>query len=312
MVAADTRRPAAVEQLKVLAQQINIPVYAGEASQSPVTVCKSSIIKAKEVSADVILLDTQGRLHIDDALMQELTDIKANLKPHEIILVVDAMTGQDAVRVADEFNQRLDLTGLILTKIDGDARGGAALSIRHVTGIPVKYVGTGEKTINLEVFYPDRMASRIMGMGDVMSLIEKAQQTYDEQQASQLQKKLKKNDIDLEDFLQQLKQVQKMGPISQLVQMIPGMNKLPENALNSTAEGQLKKVEAIILSMTPAERKNPDIIGGSRRKRIARGSGTSTRDVNQVLNQFTQVKKFTRMAAQGKLPKNIMNTFKLD
>lgn len=312
MVAADTRRPAAVNQLKVLGQQIGIPVYAGEGDESPIIVCRSAAKKAGDISADVILLDTQGRLHIDDALMQELVDIKQNIKPHEIMLVVDAMTGQDAVRVAEEFNQRLNVTGLILTKIDGDARGGAALSIRYVTGIPIKYVGTGEKTSNLEVFYPERMASRIMGMGDVLSLIEKAQQSYDEQQSLKLQKKLKKSDLDLEDFLQQLKQIQKMGPISQLVQMLPGMNKLPENAISATGEDQLKKVEAIILSMTPRERRNPDIIDGSRRKRIAFGSGTSTKDVNQVLNQFTQVKKITRMAAQGKLPKNIMSSFKLD
>ncbi len=310
MVAADTRRPAAMDQLRTLGQQNNIPVYSEEGSNSPLAVCNNALRKSRELATDVVLLDTQGRLHIDDLLMQELGDIKQNVNPHEILLVVDSMTGQDAVRIAEEFNARLNVTGLILTKIDGDARGGAALSIRYVTGIPIKYLGTGEKAVNLEIFYPDRMASRIMGMGDVMTLIEKAQQSYDQQQAAKLGRELHKNDLNLEDFLEQLKQIQKMGPISQLLQMIPGFNRMPESVLNGEGENQLKQIEAIILSMTPQERRNPKIIDGSRKKRIAMGSGTSTKDVNQLLNQFVQVKKITKMAAQGKLPKNIMPGFK--
>jgi signal recognition particle subunit SRP54 len=310
MVAADTRRPAALDQLRALGQQNNIPVYAEEGNSLPLAVCNNALRKSAELPADVVLLDTQGRLHMDDLLMQELVDIKQNVKPHEILLIVDSMTGQDAVRIAEEFNNRLNITGLILTKIDGDARGGAALSIRYVTGIPIKYLGTGEKAINLEIFYPDRMASRIMGMGDVITLIEKTQQSYDQQQAAKLERKLHKNDLNLEDFLEQLKKIQKMGPISQLLQMIPGFNRMPESVLNGDGENQLKQIEAIILSMTPQERRNPNIIDGSRKKRVAVGSGTSTKDVNQLLNQFAQVKKFTKMASQGTLPKNIMSSFK--
>src|SRR4030042_2001846 len=273
MGAADTRRPAAIDQLRTLGQQNNIPVYSEEGSNSPLAVYNNALRKSRELATDVVLLDTQGRLHIDDLLMQELGDIKQNVNPHEILLVVDSMTGQDAIRIAEEFNARLNVTGLILTKIDGDARGGAALSIRYVTGIPIKYLGTGEKAVNLEIFYPDRMASRIMGMGDVITLIEKAQQSYDQQQAAKLGRKLHKNDLTLEDFLEQLKQIQKMGPISQLLQMIPGFNRMPEGVLNGEGENQLKQIEEIILSMTPQERRNPKIIDGSRKKRIAMGGG---------------------------------------
>jgi signal recognition particle subunit SRP54 len=307
LVAADTRRPAAIDQLSVLGKQSDLPVYTEYGIDSPLTICRNAVKRAQELSATAVILDTQGRLHIDEALMKELKDIKASFQPSEILLVVDAMIGQDAVNVAAEFHANLGLTGLILTKMDGDARGGAALSIKHITGIPIKFVGTGEKSNALESFYPDRMASRILGMGDILTLIEKTEQTYSEQQVKKLQQKIKKNELDLDDFLSQLKQLRKMGPLSQVMEMIPGFSKLPANAFDGSEEGQIKKIESIILSMTPLERQNPDIINGSRRKRIARGSGTEVKDVNRLLNQFTQMKKLTKIAAQGKLPKDFLS-----
>jgi signal recognition particle subunit SRP54 len=307
LVAADTRRPAAIDQLSVLGKQTDLPVYTEYGVDSPVKICRNAMRKASELSATTVILDTQGRLHVDEALMKELKDIKTNIQPSEILLVVDAMIGQDAVNVAGQFHSSIGLTGLILTKMDGDARGGAALSIKYITGIPIKFIGTGEKSTALEVFYPDRMASRILGMGDMLSLIEKTEQNFSEQQAKKLQQKIKKNELDLDDFLSQLKQLKNMGPLSQVMQMVPGMSKLPANTFDGSEEGYMKRIEAIILSMTPLERQNPEILNGSRRKRIARGSGTEVKDVNRLLNQFSQLKKFTKMASNGKVPKNFMS-----
>jgi signal recognition particle subunit SRP54 len=310
LVAADTRRPAAIDQLSVLGKQTDLPVYTEYGVDSPVKICRNAMRKASELSATTVILDTQGRLHVDEALMKELKDIKTNIQPSEILLVVDAMIGQDAVNVAGQFHSSIGLTGLILTKMDGDARGGAALSIKYITGIPIKFIGTGEKSTALEVFYPDRMASRILGMGDMLSLIEKTEQNFTEQQAKKLQQKIKKNELDLDDFLSQLKQLKNMGPLSQVMQMVPGMSKLPANTFDGSEEGYMKRIEAIILSMTPLERQNPEILNGSRRKRIARGSGTEVKDVNRLLNQFSQLKKFTKMASNGKVPKNFMSMMK--
>jgi signal recognition particle subunit SRP54 len=310
LVAADTRRPAAIDQLSVLGKQTDLPVYTEYGVDSPVKICRNAMRKASELSATTVILDTQGRLHVDEALMKELKDIKTNIQPSEILLVVDAMIGQDAVNVAGQFHSSIGLTGLILTKMDGDARGGAALSIKYITGIPIKFIGTGEKSTALEVFYPDRMASRILGMGDMLSLIEKTEHNFSEQQAKKLQQKIKKNELDLDDFLSQLKQLKNMGPLSQVMQMVPGMSKLPANTFDGSEEGYMKRIEAIILSMTPLERQNPEILNGSRRKRIARGSGTEVKDVNRLLNQFSQLKKFTKMASNGKVPKNFMSMMK--
>jgi signal recognition particle subunit SRP54 len=265
--------------------------------------------EAKRIAATHVIIDTAGRLHIDEELMAELEQIKRAVKPDEVLLVVDAMTGQDAVRVAEEFHAKVNLTGLIMTKMDGDARGGAALSIRWVSGVPIKFIGVGEKVDALEPFYPDRLASRILGMGDVLTFIEKAEKSLDEKKALELQKKIQKSGFNLEDFLDQLKTIRKMGPIAQIVEMLPGMSRLANKLPSGDQEAQLKKVESIVLSMTPEERRNPTIIGGSRRKRIARGSGTATHDVNQLLNQFAQMQKLMKMGASGKLPKNMMGMF---
>jgi signal recognition particle subunit SRP54 len=309
LVAADVRRPAAIQQLVTLGQQLDIPVYT-EAGAQPPSICAASIKRARELACGVVILDTAGRLHIDEEMMSEVAEIRRRVSPQEVLLVADAMTGQDAVRAAEEFNQRVGLTGLILTKLDGDARGGAALSIRSVTGVPIKYTGVGEKLDALEPFYPDRLASRILGMGDVLTLIEKAQENIDRKQAEAMEKKIRSGSFDLESFLQQLQQVKKMGSLSQLLDMMPGMgglkSKLPAEALD---DRQLKRVEAIISSMTPLERRNPDIIDGSRRRRIARGSGTTPQDVNQVLNQFRQAQKMMKMMSGKKGPRNLMGMF---
>jgi len=307
LVAADTRRPAAIEQLHVLGKQLDIPVYSEDAKQDPVSICRNSIKKAEDLAATWVLIDTQGRLHIDETLMKELVDIKQTVKPVEILLVADAMTGQDAVNIADEFNKNLGLTGLILTKMDGDARGGAALSIKFVTGVPIKFIGVGEKNNALEVFYPDRLASRILGMGDVLTLIEKAEVAFDKQKMQQLESKLRKSEFDLDDLLEQMRQIKKMGSFTQLVEMIPGFSKLSKGISDKESLDKTKKLEAIILSMTPEERRNPDIINGSRKRRISRGSGTVPSDVNQLLNQFYNIQKMTKMIAKGKLPKNMSN-----
>jgi signal recognition particle subunit SRP54 len=310
LVAADNRRPAAIEQLVILGKQLDIPVYS-EASDTPSRdICAHALARAKALAATWVIVDTAGRLHIDEAMMAELTQVKRELEPDETLLVVDAMTGQDAVRMAEEFHSRVNLTGLILTKMDGDARGGAALSIRWVSGVPIKFIGIGEKTDAFEPFHPDRLASRILGMGDVLTFIEKAETTFDEQQAKELQKKVQTASFDLSDFLSQLRAVKKMGPVAQLVEMLPGVSQLARRLPEGTEEKHLEKVEAIILSMTPEERRNPGIIGGSRRRRIARGSGTTAQDVNQLLSQFHQMQKLMKIGVKGKLPRNLMGMFR--
>ena len=299
LVAADVRRPAAVQQLITLGKQLDLPVYS-EPSGDPPGICARAVQRARETANNVVILDTAGRLHIDQQMMDEVVQIRQRTSPVEALLVADAMTGQDAVRVAGEFHAQVPLTGLILTKMDGDARGGAALSIRSVTGVPIKFMGTGEKLDALEPFYPDRLASRILGMGDVLSLIERAQENVDKQQAAVLEKKLRTATFDLEDFLGQLQQLKKMGPLSQLMEMIPGFNQLARKLpAQEIGDHQLKRIEAIIRSMTPGERHDPRLIDGSRRRRIARGSGSSTQEVNQLLNQFRDMQKMMKNLPWG-------------
>ena len=304
LVAADLRRPAAVEQLVTLGKGLEIPVY--RADTKPVSVCAQALKRAKELAATWVIADTGGRLHIDGAMMKEVAEIKRELKPDEVLLVVDAMTGQDAVRAAEEFHAKLGLTGLILTKMDGDARGGAALSIKAVTGVAVKFIGTGEKLDALETFHPDRLASRILGMGDMLTLVERAEKTFDEERARKLEKKVRHATLDLEDFLGQLREMQKMGSLSQLVEMIPGLSSVARRAPDAVDEGRLKVIEAVILSMTPQERRNPEIIDGSRRRRIARGSGTTPHEINQLLNQFRQTQKLMKQMARGGSLKSLL------
>jgi signal recognition particle subunit SRP54 len=306
LVAADTRRPAAIDQLIVLGKQLDIPVYSEGFTAKPQAICRGALKQARELAVSWVIIDTQGRLHIDEDLMKELVELKGIADPSETLLVADAMTGQDAVKVAEEFNGKVGITGLILTKMDGDARGGCALSIRSVTGVPIKFMGVGEKTTALELFYPDRLASRILGMGDILTLIEKTEKAFDEQQVKRFERKIRASEFTLDDFLEQLNQLKKMGPLNQLLEMIPGFTKLPANLTDNAGEKQMKKTEAIILSMTPEERSNPSIINGSRRKRIAMGSGTMPSDVNQLLNQFIQIQKLTKSMAKGKMP-NMMN-----
>ena len=283
LAACDVYRPAAIKQLQVVGGKVNVPVFE-EGQINPVKIAKDALDEAKRQGTDVLIIDTAGRLHIDEQLMEELQKIKAEVTPDEILLVVDSMTGQDAVNVAETFNQKLDITGVIITKLDGDTRGGAALSIKAVTGKPIKFVGSGEKMEDIEPFYPDRMASRILGMGDVLTLIEKAQEAFSEEEALKLQKKMKTNSFTLQDYLNQLESVKKMGGIGKLMSMVPGLGgKVNEDDID---ESKIIKTKAIILSMTPEERNNPDIIKASRRKRIAAGSGTSIQDVNQLLKQF--------------------------
>ena len=292
LVAADIYRPAAVQQLVALGKQLSIPVYEEGTSANPRDIAKNGLQRAKTQGDTVVICDTAGRLHIDDDMMTEISDIKAQLAPHEVLMVVDSMTGQDAVRAAGDFHQRVGLTGLILSKLDGDARGGAALSARAVTGVPIKFIGTGEKPDALEPFYPDRVASRILGMGDVLTLIEKAQTVVQTEQSAVWEKKLRTASFTLEDFMEQIQQVKQMGPLSQLMEMIPGINKVAKNMPKGAIDdNQFKHVEAIINSMTPRERRYPDTIDGSRRRRIAKGSGTTPADVNQLLNQFRQMQK---------------------
>ena len=291
LVPADIYRPAAVDQLRKLGSQIAIPTFETDQKLKPEEICQEALSKAGAAGADVLVMDTAGRLHIDDELMAELVRIKDRVHPTEILLVADAMTGQDAVNVAKIFNDLLDITGVILTKMEGDARGGAALSLKSVTNKPIKFIGVGEKLDALEPFYPDRMASRIMGMGDVMSLIERAQAEYDEKEALKLSKKLKKREFDLEDFQSQLKQMKKMGSLEQILSMLPGLGQLKQLKNLKPDEKEVIRVEAIINSMTWEERRNYKIINGSRRKRIASGSGTSVQDVNRLLKSFAQTKK---------------------
>ncbi len=292
LVACDVYRPAAIKQLQVVGGSYNIPVFAMGDKVKPLDIAKASIIHAKENSNDVVIIDTAGRLHIDQELMGELKEIRAELKPQEILLVVDAMTGQDAVNVAETFNTELGIDGIIMTKLDGDTRGGAALSVRQVTGKPIKYVGMGEKMEDLEAFHPDRMASRILGMGDVLSLIEKAQESIDEEQARELEKKMRNNEFTFDDFLSQLQQVKKMGPLKNLLGMIPGMGNAMQDV--EVDEKDLLHVEAIISSMTARERQNSSIINGSRKKRIAQGSGRTIQEVNRLIKQFEEMKKMMK------------------
>lgn len=296
IAACDVYRPAAIKQLQVVGGKVNVPVFE-EGQINPVKIAKDALDEAKRQGADVLIIDTAGRLHIDEQLMEELQKIKAEVKPDEILLVVDSMTGQDAVNVAETFNQKLDITGVIITKLDGDTRGGAALSIKAVTGKPIKFVGSGEKMEDIEPFYPDRMASRILGMGDVLTLIEKAQEAFSEEEALKLQKKMKTNSFTLQDYLNQLESVKKMGGIGKLMSMVPGLGgKVNEDDID---ESKIIKTKAIILSMTPEERNNPDIIKASRRKRIAAGSGTSIQDVNQLLKQFDMSKEMMRRVSKN-------------
>jgi signal recognition particle subunit SRP54 len=306
LVAADTRRPAAIQQLITLGKQLDIPVYSEDPSVLVKDICAHAVALAKQTAVNWVILDTAGRLHIDDELMGELSQIRQETNPTEILLVVDSMTGQDAVRVAEDFNARVTLTGLILTKLDGDARGGAALSIRWVAHVPIKYMGVGEKLDQLEPFYPDRLASRILGMGDMLTFIEKAEQAFDQKKSDELKKKMEKATYDLEDFLGNLKEVKKMGSLAQLTSMVPGLSKMASKINEDDQEKQLKKVEAIVLSMTAEERHNPQMIDGSRRRRIAKGSGTQVNDINQLLNQFQQMQKLMKMSMKGKLNPNML------
>ncbi len=298
LVAADVRRPAAVKQLQVVGETVGVPVFA-EHGADAVKVCVDAVAAARQGGRDIAIFDTAGRLHIDEDLMRELVEIRERVKPQEVLLVADAMTGQDAVNVAQEFLRHLDYDGIVLTKLDGDARGGAALSMRAVTGKPIKFVGVGEKFDALEKFHPDRMASRILGMGDVVTLVEKAQQAVDEEKARKLEKRLRRSEFTLEDFLEQLQQVKKMGPLEEILGMIPGMNARKMRGVQ-VDDRALVRIEAIINSMTPEERRRPQIIDGSRRRRIARGSGTSVQDVNRLLRDFESMRKMMRRFGRGK------------
>jgi signal recognition particle subunit SRP54 len=299
LVPADVYRPAAIDQLKKLGSQINVPVFPSTAEMDPVDICQKARVAAQQEGCDTLLLDTAGRLHIDEALMAELKRIKDAVKPSDILLVADAMTGQDAVNMAQSFNDELDIGGVVLTKMDGDARGGAALSIKSVTEKPIKFIGVGEKLGELEPFHPERMSSRILGMGDVLTMIEKAQSVMDEKKAAELEKKLRKSQFSLEDFRDQMVQIRKMGSISDLIQMIPGMGKIKQLKNLQVDDGEFVRVEAIINSMTPNERRNHTIINGSRRKRIAKGSGTRIQDVNKLLKNYSQLLKMMKKLNQG-------------
>ena len=304
LVAGDVYRPAAIDQLKVLGEQINVPVYTEEGNMDPVKIAQAAIKQAKANGNDVVIVDTAGRLAVDEQMMNEIAAIKKAIDPDEILFVVDSMTGQDAVNTAKEFNDRLDFDGVVLTKLDGDTRGGAALSIRSVVEKPIKFVGTGEKVDALDVFHPDRMADRILGMGDIVSLVEKAQEQFDEEEAKRLQKKLQKNTFNFNDFLKQINQIKKMGNLKDVMGMIPGMGKALKGM--DIDDDAFKHIEAIIFSMTPEERENPSVINGGRRKRIAAGSGTDIQEVNRLLKQFSETRKMMRMVSQGKNVQRMM------
>jgi len=308
LVAADIYRPAARQQLKVVGSQVEIPVFSIDDCNNAIEIAEKAIEHAKLNGNDVVIIDTAGRLHIDDELMAELENIKASVNPAEILLVIDAMTGQDAVNVASSFDERLSITGTVLTKMDGDTRGGAALSVKAVTGKPIKFAGQGEKLTDLDYFYPDRMASRILGMGDVLTLIDKAQQAFDEKKAAELEKKIREQTFTLDDYLEQLQQMKNMGSLTDLLGMIPGMNQKALSGVNID-ERKLFQVEAIITSMTKAERTNPDIINSSRKKRIADGSGTKVQDVNILLKQFEQMRKMMKQLSNPKAMKRQMRGF---
>jgi signal recognition particle subunit SRP54 len=299
LVPADVYRPAAIDQLKKVGGQLGVPVFDSTPEMNPVDICQQARVAAQKAGCDTLLLDTAGRLHIDEELMEELTRIRTALKPTDILLVADAMTGQDAVNIAKSFDEQLDIGGVVLSKMDGDARGGAALSIRSITGKPIKFIGVGEKLGDLEAFHPDRMASRILGMGDVLTMIEKAQEVVDEKKAAELEKKLRKNQFTLEDFRDQMRQIRKMGSLTDILGMIPGMGKAKQMKNLQVDEKELVHIEAIINSMTPQERRQHSIINGSRRKRIAAGSGTRVQDVNRLLKNYTQVMKMMKKINKG-------------
>ncbi len=301
LVACDVYRPAAVEQLRTLGRQIDIPVFDEGTNTAPLKIARDALTEARRQGATVVILDTAGRLHIDQQMMDEVAELRRELHPNDVLFVADAMAGQDAVRAAEEFHKAVGITGMVLTKMDGDARGGAALSIRHVVGVPIKFVGIGEKPEALEPFYPDRMASRILGMGDILTLIDKAKESIGEDDVKNLEKKMKTGQFDLEDFVDQLQRVKKMGPLGQLIGMLPGAGNIKKQlAVDEMDDTFFKQVEAIIYSMTPEERRHPELINGSRRKRIARGSGTQPHDVNQLLKQFQEAKKIMKVMANTK------------
>lgn len=307
LVACDVYRPAAIKQLQVVGSSLNIPVYSNENTKNVVQIAKEAYNTAISKLNDVIILDTAGRLHIDEELMQELKDLKASAKPHEILLVVDSMTGQDAVNVATSFNENLGIDGVVLTKLDGDTRGGAALSVKKVTGRPIKFAATGEKLSDIEEFHPDRMASRILGMGDVLSIIEKAEESFDIEEAEKLEKQLRKGEFDLNDYLAQLKQIKKMGSFSSILKMIPGMNKIKDLKVD---DKEFVRIEAIISSMTDKERRNPKILNGSRRIRIANGSGTTVQQINQFMKSFEMTQAMMKKMKTEKGMKNMMKSMK--
>jgi len=306
LVAGDVYRPAAIEQLKVMGEKVGAEVYTEEGNRNPVEIARNAIEYAKQHGYDVVIIDTAGRLAVDEEMMNEIENIHKAVRPHETLFVVDSMTGQDAVNTAKVFNDRLDFDGVVLTKLDGDARGGAALSIKSVVNKPIKFIGTGEKIEDLDVFHPDRMADRILGMGDIVSFVERAQEQFDAQEAAKLRKKLAKNEYGFDDFLKQIHQIKKMGNLKDLMGMIPGMSKMAKDV--DIDEDEFKSIEAIIYSMTPEERRNPKIINSSRKKRIARGSGTSVQEVNQLLKQFEQMRQMMRMIQKGG-GKNLMRMF---
>ena len=297
LVACDVYRPAAIKQLQVVGKQLNIPVFANETSKDVVHIAKQAMSTAISKLNDVVILDTAGRLHIDEALMDELKNLKAGIKPHEILLVVDSMTGQDAVNVAEKFNEALGIDGVVLTKLDGDTRGGAALSVKKVTGKPIKFAATGEKLSDIEQFHPDRMASRILGMGDVLSIIEKAEESFDEEEAKKMEEQLRKQNFDLNDYLMQLRQVKKMGSFSSLIKMIPGMNQLKDVKID---DKEFVKIEAMICSMTKAEKRNTKLLNASRRQRIAKGSGTTVQDINKFIKSFEMTQKMMKKMKSDK------------
>ena len=297
LVACDVYRPAAIKQLQVVGNSLNIPVFANENSKDVVLIAKQAMSQAMSKLNDVVILDTAGRLHIDEELMQELKNVKSNVKPHEILLVVDSMTGQDAVNVADSFNSNLGIDGIILTKLDGDTRGGAALSVKKVTGRPIKFAATGEKLSDIEEFHPDRMTSRILGMGDMLSVIEKAEEAFDLEEAEKLEKKLRKQEFDLDDYLAQLRQMKKMGSFSSLLKMIPGMNKFGDIKVD---DKEFVRIEAIICSMTKKEKQNTKLLNASRRQRIAKGSGTTVQDINKFINSYEMTRKLMKKMQNNK------------
>jgi len=305
LVAGDVYRPAAIEQLKTLGEQVEVPVYTEEGSKDPVKIAKNAVKHAKKEGYTAVIIDTAGRLAVDEEMMKEITAIRDAVSPHEILFVVDAMTGQDAVNTAKTFNDRLDFDGVVLTKLDGDARGGAALTIRSVVDKPIKFVSTGEKLDALDVFHPDRMADRILGMGDIVTLVEKAQEQFDEEEARKLQRKIAKDQFNFDDFLSQIQQIKKMGNIKDLAAMIPGMGKAVRNM--DIDDDAFKEIEAIIRSMTPQERQNPAILNGSRKKRIARGSGTSVTEINRLLKQFAETRKMMKSMSGKKGLSRLMN-----